>query len=602
MDPMHGEMRTLRKRIGTHICERTWPLRKRHKCDIKRSEGYRMRSIIFALTTVGCITQPTPKSLESTPVSPSAALPVAPVRPRIAPITVAIVIDQFAAWVARDRLPALPENGGFARLRKEGTWYQDVRFAHAITDTAPGHASLFTGKVPRDHGIVANELWVGDHPMAIVADDTTRAVVADGTRPEFSASLRAFSSEVVADRFKASVPNSRVYALSLKDRAALPGGGHHPDLCLWFDPKLGQFLSSTALTQKLPDWVVPALGQAELKARLDKVWMPSQPDLGSQMRPQTSDGEPGEGDFAAYGAKFPHQPSHSTQPFAAFRSNPESDRMLLELGVLALDNTPTDVPVLLAISLSASDYIGHIFGPDSWEAKDELVRLDASLAWFFEQLDKRRGAEHWNLVLSADHGIVPLPEVSRRESKAFHELGTQGTRPTEITERVTVASVTAAAKKGAAVFGKGNLVAGFVDPYLYLTNDAKQLPKDRAAALSASVVKALQGLPCVERVFDTSEMSAACPPYQDESLQALVCRSIQPGKGGEYYVSLKPGCFYDTGYVLGYGTSHGNAELADRSVPLMVRATGKVAAGKVETAPQSFELFSRELIELLGAK
>ncbi len=315
-----------------------------------------------------------------------------------------------------------------------------------------------------------------------------------------------------------------------------------------------------------------------------------------------SDDQPGEGDFAAYGAKFPHQPSHSTQPFAAFRANPESDKMLLEIGVLALENTPSDTPVMLAISLSANDYIGHLFGPDSWEAIDELVRLDASLAWFFEQLDRLRGAEHWSLVLSADHGVVPLPEVSHSKAKAFHELPELAFRPSEITNRVGVASVTEAAKKGAKAFGKGDFIARFVDPYVYFTDEAKALPKDRADKLRACVTKELSAMPCVESVFDTAAISGPCPPNSDDSLKALVCRSIQPGKGGEYYVALKPGCFFDTGYVLGFGTSHGNAELADRSVPIIVRAPGRVEPGKVEATPQSFELFSQELVELLGAK
>ncbi len=229
-----------------------------------------MRWMICALAVTACNS--------SLPAKKGAALPAAPLSmpastrasvaatPRsVAPVTVAIVIDQFAAWVARDRLPRLPSEGGFARLRSEGTWYQDVRYAHAITDTAPGHASLYTGKVPRDHGIVTNELLVRDHTVPIVSDETTHAVSVDGVRPEFGSSLRAYNGEFVADRFKAKVPNARVYSFSLKDRGALPGGGRHADVSVWFDAKLGQFISSTAITPKLPDWVLQALGPAALK-------------------------------------------------------------------------------------------------------------------------------------------------------------------------------------------------------------------------------------------------------------------------------------------------------------------------------------------------
>ena len=559
------------------------------------------------LLATACAVQPAPSQPPSPLLSASASMVTVPSDSGakshvVAPLTVALVVDQLASWVARDRLEQLPATGGFARLRKEGTWYQDVRFAHAITDTAPGHASLYTGKVPREHGIVANELWIGGHIVAIVADDTTRAVTAEGERPEFSSSARAIGSEVVADRFKSQYPLSKVYALSLKDRGALFAGGRHADLSLWYDAKLGQFLSSTAFTHKLPDWVVPSIGQEAIKSRLAQIWMPLQPIAGYP-GPYTTDDQPGEGNYALYGAKFPHQPSHSSQPFAMFRANPESDKMLLELALLAIENSPSDSPTLLAISLSANDYIGHLFGPDSWEAKDELLRLDTSLGWFFGELDRRRGPEHWNAVLSADHGIMPLPEVSRVEAKRFHEAGTQGSRPRELTERILPAIIEkaahTAAKKAA---GKGNWIAAFVDPYLYLSDDARRLSQDKNVKLRAAVTEALARIPGVAQLFDTTLSPANCPGLDDDSLDALVCRSIQPGRGGDYYVALKPGYFFDTGYAPGFGTSHGNAELSDRSVPLLARAPGKVEPGKTESQPQSFELFARELETLLNLR
>ena len=114
-------------------------------------------------------------------------------------LAVAIVIDQFAvdaldelaAWIARERLPLLPASGGFARLLKEGTWYRDVRFAHAITETAAGHASLYTGKVPHEHGIVANDVRVGDESVGILVDPSTYVVSATGVGTEVGSSAAA---------------------------------------------------------------------------------------------------------------------------------------------------------------------------------------------------------------------------------------------------------------------------------------------------------------------------------------------------------------------------------------------------------------------------
>jgi hypothetical protein len=82
------------------------------------------------------------------------------------PVVVAIVVDQLASWVLRERLDALPTDGGFARLRREGRYFQEMAFEHAITETAPGHTSLFTGKVPRAHGVVANSTRASRRPPA----------------------------------------------------------------------------------------------------------------------------------------------------------------------------------------------------------------------------------------------------------------------------------------------------------------------------------------------------------------------------------------------------------------------------------------------------
>jgi hypothetical protein len=84
------------------------------------------------------------------PQSALAAAPLASADTAIAlhkPIVIAIVVDQLASWVLRERIDKLPVGGGFARLRREGKYYQEMAYAHAITETAPGHASLFTGKL-----------------------------------------------------------------------------------------------------------------------------------------------------------------------------------------------------------------------------------------------------------------------------------------------------------------------------------------------------------------------------------------------------------------------------------------------------------------------
>jgi len=531
--------------------------------------------------------------------------PADSVQPRaLVPVVVAMVVDQLAAWVANERFPKLSTQGGFARLVREGTWYRDVRFAHAITETAPGHASLFSGRTPSEHGIVANEVLTSGRPAAILLDPNTKLVDTAGIRADVGSSMAMLAGDVVADRFKERNPNGTVVALSIKDRGAIFGGGHHPDLTLWYDSITGAFVSSTAFTNELPAWLAPLVTPDTVTARIAQSWAlqdPAKPTFSL-----TQDDQAGEGDFANLGRVFPHSNKGSTKPFAAYRINPDSDRILLELALSALDHVVKNGPILLAISLSANDYIGHIFGPDSWEAWDELQRLDAALAWFFGELDRKRGAEHWSAILSADHGVAPLPEVSRALAKESHHephKPLSGSRPELITERVLVSEVEktsmAMAKQA---LGKGDWIAAVVDPYVYLSQAAKLLPGPRRNQLMRNLETSLHKKFGVAKLYDTAAMPSPCPSRESESLDTLACNSIHPGHGGDFFIALRPGYFFDTGYVSGAGTSHGNAGIYDRAVPILVRNPGHIPAGKVVDAPQSFTLYASEIEKLSGLR
>jgi len=67
---------------------------------------------------------------------------------------------------------------------------------------------------------------------------------------------------------------------------------------------------------------------------------------------------------------------------------------------------------LLAVSLSATDLVGHAFGPDSREIHDQVLRLDRYLGWFLQQLLVRYTRESVLIVLTSDHGVTPFPERS----------------------------------------------------------------------------------------------------------------------------------------------------------------------------------------------
>ncbi|MBN2574114.1 MAG: alkaline phosphatase family protein [Deltaproteobacteria bacterium] len=578
-------------------------------------------------------------------VAPSPAPAAAPAPPdrRRAPVAVAIVVDQLAAWVLRERIDRLPADGGFARLRREGKYFQEMAFAHAITETAPGHASLFTGKPPRDHGIVANDVLGSDGgPRSVLASDqeSHKRVTLDGRDLDGLGlsldNLEAKSSTVEAV-FRSRYPKGYgiIAGLSLKDRGAMLAAGDTADHVVWFDPAAGgasgegkerggfvtakRFaagVTKSGLAAFLGSYLSSDLGdRRDGVARLqDRPWQGLDP---AWLRENT--GVAGGGDVAGFVAA--HTASQAAKPGLAFFALPESDRLLFAMALHLLQAEAKKSPVFLAISLSANDGIGHLFGPDSWEAWDELRRLDGALAWFLSELD-RIASGAWSVVLSADHGIAPLedsprhPACGRRSLRSALDSGKpcsgEKARGARIdSEELLREAENAAGKAGlrdASGARIGKVVAGLVPPYVYLTEAAKAALAGDAAArnrLASRLDNELRrNFKSVHGVLDVAAFreADACPDERIDRLAALVCNSVSPApdRGGDFYVVLKPGAFLDPGWVKGAGAGHGSPYGYDRFVPMLVRdANRPELAGQVEDERVPFTQFRDELVRII---
>jgi arylsulfatase A-like enzyme len=554
--------------------------------------------LLFANSNAGLVAIPAVAS------SPDAsARPASSEEARRGLVVVTIVVDQLAAWIAEARWPLLPSDGGFARLVREGTRVRRMRYAHACTDTAPGHAALYTGATPRVSGIFANE-WIDDHGEVVsIVEDASAHVVPPS--PTAGSSLRALRVDTIADRLRAERPEATIASFSLKERGALFGGGRRPDATVWYDRSLGRFVTSSTFGASFPDWL-PAVATAPL-ASAPQSW-----ELldGAFVRANaaSTDPEPGEGDVAGLGTTFPHPAPKPEIAASAFRISPRADEVLLEIALAAVDrhlaSGHADAPALIAISLSTNDYVGHVFGPDSFEAWDELRRLDGALARFFAALDAKLGPDGWAVLLSADHGVATLPEVSGSTAvRAECSRPEDPSRPRRSCARgarlfadVLRADAEAAA---ASALGPGEWIRGVADPYVVYTEAARALDPERHARLDAAVVAALSANPLLERVVATASLPKVCPPEKTEAFEGLICESYPPAAPGDVYLVPRAGTFVDTGIAAGHGSSHGTPHDYDRSVPLVVRAPGRVPAGRVLDGPIGFGAFARTASALL---
>ncbi|MFN0099584.1 MAG: alkaline phosphatase family protein [Gemmatimonadaceae bacterium] len=289
-------------------------------------------------------------------------------------------------------------SGGLRRLVDEGRFIANGVHDHAITETAPGHASTLSGRFPYSTGIASNSAGVNTREAPLVGGAGT------------GASPYRFEGTVLADWMQAVDPRTRVLSVSRKDRGAILPVGRGKHGVFWYAPSNGRFVSSTWYGDSLPTWVQRFNDEDRVMTRYaGQVWMPLL-DESAYPEPDSAAGEVGTGE-----PTFPHiLAEDSLRARNLVMGFPYMDELTLDFawrGVRELRLGAGPQTDLLAISLSTTDAVGHRWGPDSRELHDQVLRLDRMLGVFLDSLVALRGQDRVILALTADHGVAPSPEV-----------------------------------------------------------------------------------------------------------------------------------------------------------------------------------------------
>lgn len=313
-------------------------------------------------------------------------------------LIVVIVIDQLRGDYL-ERFRDQFGEGGFRLFLDHGAYFTDCYYDYADTRTGPGHATLFTGGYASSHGILANEWWDPRNKKLVtsVGDGTTKLVGIASTAP--GASPRNLLSDTLGDELKlATGGKARVFAIALKDRAAVLPAGFSGNGAYWIDGRTGAWITSTYYHQLLPEWV----DNFNSNHRVDKYWNREWKDSEGKVLASTAPRKNQDGSSAGF-----YEVVGAT-PFANDYEFEFAKEMVVyeKLGT----GPATD---LLSISLSADDILGHRVGPDSPLVRSMTVELDRQLKEFFDFLGHQVGLANVWLALSADHGIAPLPEYAK---------------------------------------------------------------------------------------------------------------------------------------------------------------------------------------------
>jgi len=330
-------------------------------------------------------------------------------------LVVVLSVDQMRPDYLSRFGPLLTES--FVRLMQEGTLFTEAYHDHGITSTAPGHATISTGVFPRRNGIVSNDWWDRESHRAVYAvEDPSVEILGSPESP--GRSPVSLLRETVGDWLKQQSPDSKVFSVALKDRASILMGGQHPDGAYWFDDETGWFVTSTYYREKLPRWARDFNKAGQADSYFHEVW---DRVLAEEMySPSREDSFPPESD--GIDVTFPHVfRTGSDEPdpiyYDELRRTPFGDELAFAFleQLIVHERIGSDATVdLLFVGAGSGDYIGHRYGPFSQEMQDYYIRFDRLLAGFLEFLDEQVGAGNYYLVLTSDHGVLPMPEELAR--------------------------------------------------------------------------------------------------------------------------------------------------------------------------------------------
>jgi predicted AlkP superfamily pyrophosphatase or phosphodiesterase len=278
---------------------------------------------------------------------------------------------------------------------------------------------------------------------------------------------------------------SRVFSVSVKDRGAiLPGG--HAGKAFWYSKSDGSFVSSTYYYDEYPDWVKQWNTKKPADNYKDTSWNLLH-DVSTYMFGKDDD-RPFEVDMFGLGTTFPHPVKGDSKYFyASLIATPFGDELtadfaktLIKSEKLGQGNT-TD---FMAISFSVTDYIGHVFGPSSLEAEDNVLRLDRLLADLFKFVDDQIGLDQTLIILSADHGMSEAPEYM--QSLGF-EVG-------RLTSEVIVKGIIKAGLKDR-LGVPGDVIRLYEHPYVYLNEEEIRKTKYSVAEIETAVAQEIIKIP-----------------------------------------------------------------------------------------------------------
>lgn len=486
---------------------------------------------------------------------------------------------------------------GFERIKREGVWYSNVELPYACASTGPGHASIATGAPPSVTGIIENEWYNRAAAASVYCAQPSRPYElvpplanSDKEKKASRGSPLGFApdqllAETVADRLKAaSGGKSKVVSLSIKDRTAVMMGGRKPDALYCFNTLDGKFHTDAYYRERPHAWVEEFNAAGMSNRWFGQTWDRFEPKLDYKALTGNPNPAPGSGYGVSQRHNFPHAMAEGATAvgpkyYEAVETSPYGNELLFELvkkAIAAEQLGKGDTADLLCVSFSSNDLIGHYWGPDSWEVLDVTLRADRMMAEFLKFLDESVGKDRYALVMTADHGVCPIPEQSREKGarRVMMEAGNN-----EIYTPLTAALTERYGGAPTAWFlGADDSERNRLWPWIYLNYPALSARDLKPEQVAETVRDWLTGQPFIQAAFTRADIEAIDLQKVDPwSVPAKVKRAYRPDRCGDVIAAPQPGVLVTT---YKSGTNHGTPHRYDDHVPVLAIGAGAPRLGQ----------------------
>jgi len=463
---------------------------------------------------------------------------------------------------------------GFKFLMDDGAYYTNAHFKHGNTETIVGHVSLATGAPPSVHGMVGN-VWYdrslerlvynvedADYHMLSTGagvdksteiDPTQKTALQDGRSPSPILST-TFSDELAIS----SNGQSKIYSVSVKDRGAISLAGHSGK-AFWFSKAQGEFTTSNYYYDEFPGWVNRWNEKKLIDQYSGKRWELSLPREEYTLKEIDKAHKV---DLAGFARTFPHPygPSSFKYFSTMLTLSPAGDELTADFAkTLMLQEKlgQNDFTDYLAVSFSSNDYVVHMYGPESLETEDNLIRLDRTIAKLLKSVDQHVGIENTLIVLSADHGVPEASPIANR-------LGLKSANYFDV-ETLLSEQVLARLKNE---FGLGKeAIRLYAQPYIYLNHDVIAKAKVKLEDVQRALAQEVSKINGIAYAITSSDVQNNRLP--NERVMELVKNNYHPQRSGDVYLVFNPRSYVNDMDGLTIASTHGSPWRYDTHVPVI---------------------------------